>query len=332
MSDKAPIIKVDGTVGRGEILGVLGASGSGKSTLLRAIAGFVAPTEGHIFIHSKRVCGHGNVVVPAEDRNVGLMFQDYALFPHMSVADNIMYGIHRLPDRVQRVTDLLELVELSGFQDRSPNSLSGGQKQRVALARALAPKPVALLLDEPFANLDGPMRHEMGHTIRRILREEGIGAILVTHDRSEAFALSDRLAILGCSTKDSAVASITQTGPPQDIFLNPNNTEVARLTGAMIVVNVNAEDGRAPSAFGELVCQSDACGEGHAIIRRHQWVFRDSPSGDYQVLEHQYVGPGIKLCVRGPAGDVWLDHPDPWLELGTTGVLTVLGPVFFTTH
>ena len=173
----------------GEFLAILGASGCGKSTLLRAIAGFVCARYGKVSLGDALVSDNGRELLPAEKRPVGLVFQDYALFPHMTVAKNIAFGIHKASDRLSRVESLLELVDLKGFGDRMPNSLSGGQKQRVALARALAPRPKLLLLDEPFANLDGPIRMEVGHSIKQILRRAGAAGILVTHDRSEALGL-----------------------------------------------------------------------------------------------------------------------------------------------
>ena len=185
MSDKKTLVQVTGlghafgtvpvlndvnfALETGEFVAILGGSGSGKSTLLRALAGLLCPSQGRIEIMGQCVTDDGAIAVPAEQRSVGLVFQDYALFPHMTVADNIAYGIHRSANRDERVTELLEWVGLQELGARMPPTQSGGQRQRVALARALAPNPVALLLDEPFANLDGPLRQVMGISIREIL-------------------------------------------------------------------------------------------------------------------------------------------------------------------
>ena len=216
--DQDPVLHgVNLEVRKGEVLSILGASGSGKSTFLRAIAGFVTPTQGQIELDGQLVCADGTEHVGAQERRLGMMFQDYALFPFMSVADNVAYGIHTRPDRQKRVGELLELVGLTGYDARAPGTLSGGQQQRVALVRALAPRPIALLLDEPFANLDGALRASVGDEVRRILREEKTTGLLVTHDRSEALGLADRVALFGPVGPDSQPGLI-QIGSPDHVY------------------------------------------------------------------------------------------------------------------
>ncbi len=181
----------------GEIGCLLGPSGCGKTTLLRAIAGFIPVSGGQVELHGKTVSS-SQVQIPTEQREVGMMVQDFSLFPHLTVADNIRFGINRLPKKQQeeRVKELLIRIGLNGYQNRYPHELSGGQQQRIALARALAPKPKLMLLDEPFSGLDAELREVLAHDVRRLLKEEGITALLVTHDQQEAFAMADKSGVM----------------------------------------------------------------------------------------------------------------------------------------
>jgi iron(III) transport system ATP-binding protein len=178
----------------GETVGLLGGSGSGKSTLLRLIAGLENPREGEIVINGVVMAGGGRFVQP-ERRGVGMVFQDYALFPHMTVAQNIAFGLRALSraESVARTSDMLELVQLQGFGGRYPHELSGGQQQRIAFARALAPEPKLLLLDEPFSNLDAELKGEIRLELKGLLRQSGMTSILVTHDKEDAAAICDRI-------------------------------------------------------------------------------------------------------------------------------------------
>jgi spermidine/putrescine ABC transporter ATP-binding subunit len=201
------------TFGEGEFFGLLGPSGSGKTTLLRAIAGFVTLDRGEVLIDGQDVGG-----VPVHARNIGMMFQNYALFPHMSVAENVAFGLEvrgRPREEVaQRVKEALTMVRLGGLEQRKPKQLSGGQQQRVALARALVTRPKVLLLDEPLGALDKHLRQEMQVELRRIQRQVGITTIFVTHDQEEALTLSDRIAIF-----DSG--RIIQEGAPMAVYERP---------------------------------------------------------------------------------------------------------------
>jgi len=196
---RTPVIRgLSFTMARSEIVGVLGRSGSGKSTLLRLLAGLETPDSGRIGIGGRTVFG-GGVFVPPEARGVGMVFQDYALFPHLTVAKNIAFGLHRLPraQRTERVRRMLELVQLADFAERYPHELSGGQQQRVALARALAPEPELLLMDEPFSNLDIELRAAIRGELREILKRTGTTCLLVTHDRQDVSAICERTIRLG---------------------------------------------------------------------------------------------------------------------------------------
>lgn len=181
-------------IDKGEIVSILGESGSGKSTVLRLIAGLETPSGGLIKIDGRTVCDD-YTFIPPEKRGVGLVFQDYALFPHMTVAKNIKFGLKHMSrkEKQSRIEEMLELVGLSEYKNRYPHELSGGQQQRIALARALAPEPSILILDEPFSNLDANLQKRIRGELREILKQTGITSIFVTHDQEDAMALADRI-------------------------------------------------------------------------------------------------------------------------------------------
>lgn len=191
---------VDGlslSVAEGETVALLGPSGSGKTTVLRLVAGFERPDAGAVWIAGRPVAAAG-VWVPPEARGVGMVFQDYALFPHLTAAENVAFGLHCLNriDRSPRTDEVLDLVGMRAYAGRYPHELSGGQQQRVALARALAPRPFAVLLDEPFSNLDADLRAQVREEVRAILKQTGTSALFVTHDQEEALLLGDRVALI----------------------------------------------------------------------------------------------------------------------------------------
>lgn len=185
------------SINQGEVVGILGASGSGKTTLLRIISGLEVPKSGKIKIAGKYVVDENTLVLP-EHREVGMVFQDYVLFPHMTVRDNILFGLFKLTkkDRLARLKEVLELVKLEKYEKRYPHELSGGQQQRVALARALAPKPKLLLLDEPFSNLDAELKETIREELRMILKKANMTCILVTHDHNDVEAICDRIIMI----------------------------------------------------------------------------------------------------------------------------------------
>ncbi|PSL16653.1 iron(III) transport system ATP-binding protein [Marinobacterium halophilum] len=213
------------SIEQGEIACLLGPSGCGKTTVLRAIAGFIAPLAGTIRLGEQIISSHEQVV-PPEKRGMGMVFQDYALFPHLSIADNIAFGLGNLSraDKRKRIQDVLDLVELPDLSDRYPHELSGGQQQRVALARALAPDPRLLLMDEPFSNLDTDLRRQLSQEVRDILKQRGIAAIMVTHDQQEAFTISDKIGIL-------SAGRVQQWGAPEELYYHPATPEVAAFVG-----------------------------------------------------------------------------------------------------
>lgn len=208
---------------RGKLTTLLGPSGCGKTTTLRMIAGYSQPTSGSILI-----AGRDATRLPPEKRNLGMVFQSYALFPHMTVADNVAYGLKLrkvpAPERRKRVAEALDMVGLGHLADRKPKALSGGQQQRVALSRAIAIRPDVLLLDEPLSNLDARLRIQMRAEIRRIQQETGLTVVLVTHDQEEALEMSDVMVLMRSG-------KIMQTGSPQDVFQRPANRFVAEFLG-----------------------------------------------------------------------------------------------------
>ena len=221
--DVAAVDGIDLEVGDGEFFSMLGPSGSGKTTTLRMIAGFELPTKGRILLH-----GHDVTRVPPFERDVNTVFQDYALFPHMSVGDNVGYGlmVRKVGRAVrrERVADALRMVRLDGYEGRRPNQLSGGQRQRVALARALVNRPRVLLLDEPLGALDLKLREEMQIELKAIQQQVGITFIYVTHDQEEALTMSDRLAVFN-------EGRIEQVGAPADVYEHPATRFVAGFVG-----------------------------------------------------------------------------------------------------
>ena len=219
---------VDGfslALSEGEILSILGPSGCGKTTVLRLIAGFEVPDAGEVLLRDNPASGNG-FHMPPEKRGVAMVFQDYALFPNLSVSKNIGFGLRKVhrSEKERRVEEMLDTIKMSGLGHRFPHQISGGQQQRVALGRALAPRPVVVLLDEPFSNLDAAMRGQMRREVQSILRREGATAILVTHDQHEALSFADRVAVMN-------QGSLEQVGTPEDIFSRPATSFVATFVG-----------------------------------------------------------------------------------------------------
>lgn len=223
--DTAAIRDLSFSVYEGELLTLLGPSGCGKTTTLRVLAGLERPSAGSVSLGGRPVAGQDGFV-PPEQRDVGLVFQDFALFPHLSARENVAFGLSgwSRPERDARLEELFTLVDLDGLEDRMPVELSGGQKQRVALARALAPEPEVLLLDEPFSDLDRDLRLEMREEVRRIIDETGVTAVFVTHDQQEALSISDRLAVIHDGT-------LKQLGHPEGVFQEPASRFVADFLG-----------------------------------------------------------------------------------------------------
>jgi len=251
---------VDGlvlTVARGEVLCLLGPSGCGKTTLLRLIAGFERPDSGCVEVAGK-VVAHDRVMVRPEHRRIGFVFQDFALFPHLTVLDNVAFGLRgSREEKRARAAEVLALVGLTVFDSRYPHQLSGGQQQRVALARALAPQPHILLLDEPFSNLDASLRGSTRDEVRAILARSGTTAIMVTHDQEEALSFGDRIAVM----RDGKVQ---QVGTPEEVYFHPSTAFVASFLGRTNLLRGVADGRTARTTIGAVPLTGAA--EGRVII------------------------------------------------------------------
>ena len=247
----------------GEFISILGRSGAGKTTALRVIAGFEQVASGYVRIGGQLV-GSSFVHIPPDQRRVGLVFQDYALFPHLSVAGNVEFGLRGRSafEKRSRVAAVIEMVGMGGYESRYIHELSGGQQQRVAIARALAPDPVALLMDEPFSNIDKQLRTVLRRDVKNIVTEAGATTILVTHDREEALATSDRVAVMGDR-------SIEQIGKPEEVYLNPVSAAVAKLIGPCELISGSYRGGLVETEAGIFPARelkSDAVSEPKQVL------------------------------------------------------------------
>jgi len=271
-------------VEEGEFVALLGPSGCGKTTALRVAAGFERPDAGRVKIDGAQVAGPGTFVAP-ERRAVGMVFQDYALFPHLDVAANIGFGLARKA-RTARVGELLSLVGLEGFGHRSPGDLSGGQQQRVALARALAPRPKLVLLDEPWSAIDALLREEMRGELARVLRSEGATVVLVTHDREEAFTLADRIALM-------REGRVVQTGKPEELYFGPADRWCARFVGASNLL---------PAELARRLGGQSPADARDVLVRPELIKLVTDPAGAAEVVDRTFLGHDVVYRVRLPDG------------------------------
>ena len=292
------VLALDGVsleVRPGEVMALLGDSGCGKSTLLRIVAGLERPTRGRVLLDGHLVAGPG-VAVPPEARGVGLMFQDYALFPHLTVAENIRFGLAGRPPAAREAADsLLDQVGLSARADSYPQTLSGGEQQRVALVRALAPGPRLLLLDEPFSNLDRRMRDRVREDTVALLRRTGTTALLVTHDPEEALAVASRIALM-------RRGRLVQVGTGEALYRRPASLFAARFLADAVEIPARVASGRAETPLGPLAAPGFAEGAAVRVCLRPEAV-GVGPRGrgrDAQVLRRVFVGSATVLLLRVP--------------------------------
>ncbi|WGV28192.1 ABC transporter ATP-binding protein [Halotia branconii] len=339
------------TLASGEVLGLLGPSGCGKTTLLRIIAGFESPQTGTVEI-AGRVVANKSTWIPPEQRHVGMLFQDYALFPHLSVRENIAFGLQstKMSDRQQRVAELLDLVRLSGLEKRYPHELSGGQQQRVALARALAPQPKLLLLDEPLSNLDAQVRLSLREEVLEILKTQQISAIFVTHDQQEALAIADQVAVM-------QQGKLEQLGTPEAIYHQPASRFVAEFVtqanflparrrgnlweteiGCFAIKEQNSNNGihslssqngyNSKVSVYSLHTDTD---NGDVMIPEEDIILQPVKDGAAMIKTRRFLGSEYRYCLRTASGKkLYARTPSTIsLSVGTRVKLSVIGPLRF---
>ena len=302
------------TLEHGELLGLLGPSGCGKTTLLRIIAGFEAISQGTVEIAGKFVCTNCDFIA-AEKRNTGMVFQDYALFPHLTVEENIAFGLKNQTRKHskgifsnnkqfnrqigQRVEEVLKLVGLIALKKRYPHQLSGGQQQRISLARALAPQPALILLDEPLSNLDVQVRHRLRAEIRTILKLAGTSAIFVTHDREEALAIADKIAVM-------RKGKIEQVGTPEEIYLHPQSRFVGEFVTQANFLPAKKKDRVWITELGEIAvsdCSIEmSADEGDLMLRQEDIILTRDITSNTVIVERQFLGREYHYCVETKSG------------------------------
>lgn len=324
--ENVALAEVNLEVQEGEFFSLLGPSGCGKSTLLNIIAGFLEPTSGSVYIGGNDVTG-----LPAYRRNLGMVFQNYALFPHLTVFENVAYGlkIKKLSrnEIKERVTEALSLVQLSSFAERRPHQLSGGQQQRVAIARAIAIQPSVLLLDEPLSNLDAKLRKEMQFELRNIQQRVGITTILVTHDQEEALSLSDRIGILG-------KGHLQQVGSPLEVYRRPANRFVAEFIGQVNLIKAKKSVSQSEAPEGkvlyeaeefeaaknrplQLEVEAESDSETLFMLRPERIHISFIPlertvnNAKVQLKEISYIGNALRLNVELGGRELTIHTPDP---------------------
>ena len=310
---------IDLSIAAGSFVALLGASGCGKTTLLRTLSGFTPASAGTITVSGRDILGE-----PPERRGMAMVFQSYALWSHMNVAQNMGYGLklRKVPrDEIRRrVTDLLQMLGLPGYEGRPVTELSGGQRQRVALGRALAVEPQILLLDEPLSNLDAGIRLQMRHEIRSIQKQLGVTAILVTHDREEAMVMADQVVVLN-------QGRIAQIGTPEQVFQCPESPYVASFMGAENIIDCEAAPqgdavqlriAKVPQA--SVLCSAPAAGSGAVQVHfRSELASLRSPGEEPvnslqipgQIRQVSYLGGGYRCTINTGCGDFFIDHPRP---------------------
>lgn len=325
---------VDLTLNTGDLLGLLGPSGCGKTTLLRLIAGFERPDQGSIQLAGKTVCARSQWL-PPERRDVGVVFQDYALFPHLSVMDNVSFGLKSQARRGKLATAQIQeearraiaLVGLTEFEKRFPHELSGGQQQRVALARAIAPRPSLILLDEPFSNLDVQVRLYLRQEVRNILKSVGASGVFVTHDQEEALSISDCVAVM-------QQGKINQVGTPEDIYLSPNSRFVAGFVTQANFLPAERQGQLWQTPLGAFIDTRDAVSipKGELMVRQEAITLEPTEIGPWIVRDRQFLGREYRYTLTTAAGQL-LNARTPIHQRFEPGdpvrALTTVPPVVF---
>jgi iron(III) transport system ATP-binding protein len=301
------VAEVSLTLLQGDLLGLLGPSGCGKTTLLRLIAGFEQPQLGTVLIAGRQVAGQG-CWLPPEQRCLGMVFQDYALFPHLTVAENVAFGLRVSGDAINRreiVARLIALVGLEGLENRYPHELSGGQQQRVALARALAPQPALILLDEPLSNLDVQVRLRLREEVREILKATGTSGIFVTHDQEEALSIADRVAVM-------RQGRLEQVGTPEEIYCNPASRFVAEFVTQANFLPAQRRGQLWKTEVGYFDVPSSNCvplaeipsglDMGDLMIREEDLILKPAADALVVIRTRRFLGREYRYCLQTPSG------------------------------
>lgn len=285
------------TLQQGDILGLLGPSGCGKTTLLRMIAGFERSQAGEIKIGGQVVCDR-STCIPAEQRDIGVVFQDYALFPHLNVAENVAFGLKNFSrQQIQkRIAEVINLVRLEALEKRYPYELSGGQQQRVALARALAPQPQLMLLDEPLSNLDIQVRLRLREEIRDILKAAGTSAIFVTHDQEEALAISDIVGVM-------RQGYLEQIGTPEEIYTHPASRFVAEFVTQANFLPARRQGNLWETEIGSFELTANHTDDtGEIMIRQEDFILKPSTNAPVVVRTRRFLGREYQYCLQTSSG------------------------------
>jgi iron(III) transport system ATP-binding protein len=290
----------------GRVVALLGPSACGKTTALRVIAGFEAPDSGSVEVEGRLVAGPG-VFLPPEKRRTGMVFQDYALFPHLDVRGNVAYGLPRR-GRDERLGEVLELVHLLGVERRYPHELSGGQQQRVALARTLAPRPALLLLDEPFSNLDVHLRRQVRADIREVLAHAGTTTLFVTHDQEEAFYLAETVAVM-------RAGRVEQVGAPEELYSRPVSRFVAEFVGIANFLPARRDGDALQTELGVFPANGLAPGDAFDVLLRPDDIVIGEGRAVAAVEEREFQGHDLMYTLRLPSGLALRTIQPPGIDL-----------------
>ena len=294
------------TVRRGEIVCLFGPSGCGKTTLLRVAAGLEPMQSGRIALDGQALAGEGRET-PPEKRPIGFVFQDYVLFPHLTVEKNVAFGLNGVSGAKAIIAEQLRAFGIEDLARRYPHELSGGQQQRAALARAMARRPKALLLDEPFASIDVALRRRLREEMRRVLKEQQAAVLLVTHDAEEALALGDRIALM-------RAGEIIETASPEELYARPQTLDGAAMFPDSQSVAGQVAAGMFKSEIGDIPAPQIADGPAHAVLRRGCLVAHADSRGAWRVADARFVGPDWRVALERPSGatiSARMDAPPP---------------------